>query len=694
MESNAHDGGYTSDAPTELHGATRAHSQATVEVGTVIGRFRVTSFLGQGAFGVVYAGIEDGPLARAVAIKVVGATRGGLALLAALAEARALGRLRHACIAHCIDAGSLSDGRAYLVMEHIDGLAVNRFCEEQRSPLTTRLRLMCEVLDGIEVAHRAGVIHRDIKCSNVLIHRRGKHDGAIIIDFGVAAVTDALQEHDAEDASLTSMHHATGTLEAMAPEQLVLYALPDVRSDLYSIGVMLHTLVCGRPPFKRKSPSPDALADFVQQVRLSAPPSLGASFVAAAARFATTGINVGLLNSVLGKALEKSPDARYQTAGEFRADLLALLDGHVPAAAVKTRFDRMRRMVRMNRVACAAAFIAFLALSSAAVFEGYSASAQRVAQEATQAANDAQAVSIAQQEATIKVFHGILNAVVTDLRALGNAKELSKYWPKIIEGYASAFGTDDPRVNSQRLFYGEFLVKEERFDDALDVLKVLEARALAALGPTHRSTIRIRRCMAQAYQGKHDYPVTIALLEQLEEDVKQSADPCDTSAHAWSITGMLGQTFSELNRHEEAIASLRRAIEMQRGCFGREGPALLNDMQAMSMLADALKRAEHYDEALALYDEVIARADTITTRSPLAVRAWRARAAMYATLTRLEQSTDNAVRQQHAIALRGVAHEWQTLTSAPQSAFDPIERALRAAGVEPLAAQAATTAKE
>ena len=67
---------------------------------------------------------------------------------------------------------------------------------------------------------------------------------------------------------------------------------------------------------------------------------------------------------------------------------------------------------------------------------------------------------------------------------------------------------------------------------------------------------------------------------------------------------------------------------------------------------------------------------------------------MYATLTRLEQSTDNAVRQQHAIALRGVAHEWQTLTSAPQSAFDPIERALRAAGVEPLAAQAATTAKE
>jgi tetratricopeptide (TPR) repeat protein len=157
---------------------------------------------------------------------------------------------------------------------------------------------------------------------------------------------------------------------------------------------------------------------------------------------------------------------------------------------------------------------------------------------------------------------------------------------------------------------------------------------------------------------------------------------------------MLGQTFSELNRHEEAIASLRRAIEMQRDCFGREGPALLNDMQAMSMLADALKRAEHYDETLALYDEVVARADTITTGSPLAVRAWRARAAMYATLTRLEQSTDNAARQQHAIALRGVAHEWQTLTSAPQSAFDPIERALRAAGVEPLAAQAATTAKE
>jgi translation elongation factor EF-Ts len=225
---------------------------------------------------------------------------------------------------------------------------------------------------------------------------------------------------------------------------------------------MLYTLVCGRPPFERTSPSPDRLADFVQQVRLSAPPSLGASFVAAAARFATTGINVGFLNSVLGKALEKSPDARYQTAGEFRADLQALLDGHVPAAAVKTRFDRMRRMVRMNRVACAAAFIAFLALSSAAVFEGYSASAQRVAQEATQAANDAQAVSIAQQEATIKVFHGILNAVVTDLRALGNAKELSKYWPKIIEGKVAKWYTDVTLLGQEAVIEAGATIDKQR----------------------------------------------------------------------------------------------------------------------------------------------------------------------------------------------------------------------------------------
>src|SRR5262249_3721348 len=153
------------------------------------------------------------------------------------AERQALALMDHPHIARVLDAGATEGGRPYFVMELVEGVPITRYCDERRLTVRQRLELLLPVCRAVQHAHQKGVIHRDLKPTNVLV---ALYDGVAVpkvIDFGVAKATGPkLTEH----TLFTEFGAVVGTLEYMAPEQAELNQLDvDTRSDVYSLGVLL-----------------------------------------------------------------------------------------------------------------------------------------------------------------------------------------------------------------------------------------------------------------------------------------------------------------------------------------------------------------------------------------------------------------------------------------------------------------------
>ncbi len=208
-----------------------------------LGRYRIEGRLGEGAMADVYRA-HDPDIGRTVAIKVLKPEFARNPELGArfVREARAAGALSHANIATIYDVGEV-DGVAYIAMELVDGRPLDEVLHAQgRMPYERVLRLAHQLADALGYAHRAGVVHRDVKPSNILISADGST--AKLLDFGVARVGDA----DPESMARTQVGQLVGTPRYMSPEQAL--GLPvDARSDLFSLGAVLYEMVTGRVAF-------------------------------------------------------------------------------------------------------------------------------------------------------------------------------------------------------------------------------------------------------------------------------------------------------------------------------------------------------------------------------------------------------------------------------------------------------------
>jgi serine/threonine protein kinase len=214
--------------------------------GKRIGHYMVRRTIGTGGMGTVYEASQDHPR-RLVALKVM---RHGVALSSALSrfrhEVEILGRLQHPNIAQVHDAGTFDEGdgvQPYFAMEFVRGRALLEYAEAKGLGTRQRLELFVKVCDGVQYAHHKGVIHRDLKPDNILIDHLGEPK---ILDFGVARATDA----DIQVTTLrTDIGQLIGTVPYMSPEQVTGDPRElDTRSDVYSLGVVLYELMCGRLP--------------------------------------------------------------------------------------------------------------------------------------------------------------------------------------------------------------------------------------------------------------------------------------------------------------------------------------------------------------------------------------------------------------------------------------------------------------
>ncbi len=340
-----------------------------------VGPYKILEILGEGGMGVVCLAEQREPVRRRVALKLIKLGMDTREVVARFeTERQALAMMDHPSIARVYDAGATSDGRPYFVMEHVRGVPLDEYCDRHRLTVRQRLGLFTQVCQGIDHAHRRGVIHRDLKPSNVLVSTPDQAPVAKIIDFGVARATN---QRLTEKTLYTEIGRAVGTPAYMSPEQAEMTGEDvDHRTDVYSLGVTLYELLVGEPPMDPGILAKTAFDEILRRIREDDPPTPSTRWTRmnlettqrlAAHRNSSPGEFVGILRGDLDwitmKAVEKERERRYGTVAELAADVSRHLEGDPVEAGPPSALYRLKKYVSKNRSPVVLAGAVFMALA-------------------------------------------------------------------------------------------------------------------------------------------------------------------------------------------------------------------------------------------------------------------------------------------------------------------------------------------
>ncbi len=649
--------------------AAAAHAILPAATPERIGPYLVTGLLGEGGMGFVYAAHQEAPIARDVAIKVV---RGGLSTPSIAArfdlERRTLATLQHPHIAQLFDAGATADGLPYFAMELVHGVPITDYCDQHRLDIDTRLDLFRKVLGAVHHAHQKAIVHRDLKPSNILVTEVDGVPTPKVIDFGIARVLSG----ESGITAVNTGQHVLGTREYMSPEQLS--ASPetvDIRSDIYSLAVLLYELLTGSLPFPSDQLRAASPLELERLLRDTDPPPPSRRVLASAeegaARASARGTTPrhlarslsGDLDTIVGTAMRKDPAHRYASAAQFADDIARYRAGLPITARPATLNYHAGRFIKRNRVGVAGTAVALLVLVATigAFAWRLSEERDRARLEAAKAARVADFLEglFSGSDPAVAVSPDVSARQLLDSGAVRISTQLEGQ-PALQASMLFVIGRTYRRL-------GLFSEAAERLEEALSLQETLYgdihadvATTLEELGRVHLSLAgrlaegedEQRRALAIRTRlfGARD-SASVATMQALATTLNQrgkraEAESLLTAALAIQRTSPrtapldsaatlqeLGTVLRNLSRLDEAERVLRSALAVRRQHLAATHPDVLMTMHS---LAFALEQAAQYEEAEALFREryeLTARSvglehpTTVNALNSLAYMLWR-----------------------------------------------------------------------
>ena len=545
-------------------------------VGETIGDYRIHELIGEGGMGLVYAAEQLQPIKRRVALKIIKLGMDTREVIARFeSERQALALMEHPNVARILDAGATSDGRPYFVMDYVPGVAITTYADQAKLSLTARLHLFLEVCDAIQHAHQKGIIHRDLKPSNILVNSVDGNATAKVIDFGVAKT---LTQRLSDKTVYTKLGHFIGTPRYMSPEQAEMGALGvDIRSDIYSLGVILFELLTGRTPVSSEAfakSGTSGIADVIRDVEVARPSTLfsdNSEYTQSAAVNRAASVTElkrhlgGDLDWIVLKAIAKERSERYSSVGELAGDIHRYFQNEPVVAKPPLTSYRFRKFVARHKTGVGVSAVVLLAL--AATLAGLTYGIVK--------AN--RALEIAESErqrsrASFDFLSGLLTRVIPDTANGEDARLL-----RSILGEASATLRDAPP------------------DDQ---------RVLADLNQT----------LAESYRALGDY-ASARLHADASLDIWRSLTGPDSPAalRAENLGALLLLDMAEFTESERV---LRDVVERQARTLGRDHA---DTTATLNNLALVLIQVGKPEEAMSLFEEVLAAHAATVGETPDAV---------------------------------------------------------------------------
>ncbi len=346
--------------------------------GATIGRYRIDGVLGEGGMGTVYRATQVEPVRREVALKVIKLGMDTRQVIRRFeAERQTLAKLEHPNVARVLDGGATPDGRPYFVMELVRGVPITEHCDARRLNWRERLLLVRQVCDAVHHAHQRGILHRDIKPSNLLVAEIDGRAVPKVIDFGVAKALDA-SDRTVERSRTTSMGTAAGVIvgtpDFMSPEQAA-GADVDIRTDVYTIGVVLYELLVGVTPMRaRTTHRRGASASELRRRLLEDEPIRPSSAIDGERAAVRSTTEAALRRAIRGdldwivlKALAREPGRRYASVAALADDIDRLLAHDVVSARPPSTAYLLAKFARRHTVALVAAGLVATSLVAATV---------------------------------------------------------------------------------------------------------------------------------------------------------------------------------------------------------------------------------------------------------------------------------------------------------------------------------------
>jgi serine/threonine protein kinase/Tfp pilus assembly protein PilF len=488
-----------------------------------IGPYRIVNELGHGGMGTVYLAEQTEPMRRSVALKII---RQGMHTQDVIArfenERQAMALMSHPNVARILDGGATDDGHPYFVMEYVEGLPITEFCDQRRMPVPERVSLFGQVCHAVRHAHENGVLHRDLKPTNVLVADVHGQPFPKVIDFGIAK---AIGDEFGHRTVHTMDGALIGTPAFMSPEQLDTVQELDARSDVYSLGVILYELMAGIMPVELPGEAGIAMIVRLLQHHEPVPPSVavrrpeddggrapnnrGTSYRELRRQLR------GDIDAIVMKSLERDPGRRYASVRELTDDLERFQAREPVRARRASSWYRATRFVRRHRLAVAASVVVFLSLVVGLVLASWQA---RVA-------------GTERDRATA---------------ALGQAEDVSEF----LIGLFEPGGLQTTEAARQILRRG--VDQAER----LSARPVAQAQMYHGLGQAYRNLVD--------YGGAHDvlwraYELRDSLFPEGHPDLARTLV-------------VLGSNFQSRLRTDSARSFLKMALEMSREQFGRDAP--------------------------------------------------------------------------------------------------------------------------